>query len=172
MKKTIVYLTTVLLSGCSSGSYNKTVDQVEILKFMGKWYVLGGRFTFLEKNVHNAVESYVYNIEKDRIDIQFSYNQDSLDGKLKQIPQTAWIENKKSNAHWKVSPMWPLKFDYLVIDLADDYSWTAIGVPSEKYLWIMAKDWRQPEVIMEKALKSLGEKGYNIQDIVLVPHRH
>ena len=31
---------------------------------------------------------------------------------VKTIPQTGIIVDKDSNAHWKVSPFWPLKFDF------------------------------------------------------------
>ena len=45
------------LMGCTStGEKMKVVDQVEISRFMVPWYVLAGRFTFLEKDVHNALE--------------------------------------------------------------------------------------------------------------------
>jgi len=36
-------------SGCSTaGDKMNTVQKVELEKFMGDWYVLAGRFTFLE----------------------------------------------------------------------------------------------------------------------------
>ena len=39
--------------------------------------------------------------------------------------------------------LWPFKLPFLIIDLADDDSYTVIGVPNRKYIWIMA---RQPEL--------------------------
>ena len=131
--KMLIYFFSLIVSSCSSTGYYKTVDKVELQKFMGDWYVLAGRFTFLETKVHNAVEKYSWNEKENRIDVDFTYNKGSLTGEKKTLPQKAWIENSATNAHWKVSPLWPLKFDYLVIDLASDYSWTAIGVPSQNY---------------------------------------
>ena len=64
-----------------------------------------------------------------------------------------------------------LKFDYLVIDLADDYSFVSIGVPSQDYVWIMAKDWRNPEPTVDKAISRLEKLGYSTKDIVVVPHK-
>lgn len=172
MKK-IYFLFLIFLSACSStGQYLNTVEKVDIPKFMGDWYVLSGRFTYFEKEVHNGIEAYTWNTEKERIDVSFTYNKGSFEGPQKSIPQKAWIDNKETNAHWQVSPMWPLKFDYLVVALADDYSWTAIGVPNQKYLWIMARDWKNPESKIEAAIKELNAKGYNTQDLVTVPHRH
>ena len=152
-------------------NYDKTVDYIDIKKFMGEWYVIAGRFTFLEKGAHNGLEVYTWNKENKRIDIEFSFNKDSFDGELKTITQKGWIENIKTNSHWKISPLWPLKFDYLVIDLAKDYSWTAVGVPSGKYLWIMARDKAMDKETREMILKRLKAKAYPINDISIVPHK-
>ncbi len=161
----------ILMSACSTVNYMNTVEKVEINKFMGNWYVLAGRFTFLETDVNNAVEKYTWNEGDQRIDVNFTYNKGSPDGKIKSIPQKAWIEDKTTNAHWKVSPFWPFKFDYLIVALDDNYKWTAIGVPSQKYLWIMARDWQNADTVVDEAVKRLNAKGYDTKDLVKVPHR-
>lgn len=148
-----------------------TVEKVDIKRFMGDWYVLAGRFTFLEVDVHNGLESYTWNKEKNRIDVDFTYNKGSLDGPKKSLPQKAWIYNEETKAHWKVSPLWPFKFDYLIVDLDEDYKWTAIGVPDQKYLWIMARDWKNPEAVIKSAIKRLEKKGYDVKNLVIVPQK-
>jgi len=147
----------------------KTVERVDIQKFMGDWYVLAGRFTFLEKEVHNGLEKYTWNPEKERIDVDFTYNQGSLTGPKKSIPQKAWVSDDVSNSRWKVSPFWPFKFDYLIVALDENYRWTAIGVPDQKYLWIMARDWKNPNTTVEAAVKRLKETGYDTDNLIRVP---
>lgn len=46
--------------------YKKTVDLVDIDRFMGKWYVIASRPTFLEEGAHNAIETYTWNNKKPR----------------------------------------------------------------------------------------------------------
>ena len=60
---------------CSHLNYNKTVSKVEIDKFMGKWFVIAGKFTFLEKEAYNSVEIYHWNKNENRIDIDFKFNE-------------------------------------------------------------------------------------------------
>lgn len=169
--KRFAYALVLTLGACSSSNkYMKTVDKVDINKFMGKWYVLAGRFTYFEKQVHNGVETYTWNAAKQRIDIDFTYNQGSLAGPVKSMGQKGWIANKKTNAHWQVSPLWPLKFDFLVLALAPDYSWTAIGVPSQKYLWIMARSTAAAAVVIKNAVAELRALGYDTGNLTLVPH--
>lgn len=170
MKVIFFLIFSYLVTGCSSMKYNKTVDSVQLNKFMGQWYVIAGRFTFLEDGAHNAIEIYKWNEKEQRIDISFTFNKDSFEGKVKSIPQKGWVYNKETNAHWKVSPFWPLKLDYLVVALAQDYSWTAVGVPSGKYLWIMAKTKTLTEEQLAKVKEELKKINYPLNDLVFVPH--
>ena len=164
-------LSVLMFSACITPGYNQTVQHVQLEKFMGQWYVIAGRFTFLEAGAHNAVETYSYNKEKNQIDISFTFNKDSLEGEQKSIPQTGWIHNASSNAHWKVSPIWPLKFDYLVLDVAEDYSWTAVGVPNQNYLWIMSRSKNIPRPQVLTIIEKIAKSGYNVNDITYVPHK-
>lgn len=155
---------------CSHLNYNKTVSKVEIDKFMGKWFVIAGKFTFLEKEAYNSVEIYHWNKNENRIDIDFKFNKNSPDGEVKNIPQKGWIYNSETNAHWKVSPFWPLKFDYLIIDLAKDYSWTVIGVPDGKYLWIMAREPNLNKNTINHILLRLENNGYPTNNLKYIKH--
>lgn len=163
-------LLSTVLASCSGMSYKKTVGHVDRARFMGDWYVIAGRFTFLEKDAYNAVERYHWNQKEQRIDVSYEYNKGSLTGKKKTIPQKAWIVDQDSNARWKVSPLWPLKFSYLVIALDQDYQWTAIGVPDQDYLWIMARDPHFSREQMQMVLNELQREGYRTDELVYVEH--
>ena len=159
-----------LVGGCSAMEYNNTVDYIDIDRFMGKWFVIAGRVTFLEKGAHNPIEEYTFNADKDRIEIDFSFNKNSLSGPKKSIPQKAWIHNKKTNAHWKVSPFWPLKLDYLVILNDKDYEWTVIGVPSQRYLWLMARSKNIKQEKISEILNEVERNGYDTKNIIYFEH--
>ena len=59
-----------------------TVDQVDLERFMGDWYVIANIPTFLEKGAHNAVES--YELEPDgTIATTFVFRKDGFDGEEK-----------------------------------------------------------------------------------------
>lgn len=170
MKK-LTLLALFLSFSCSSMEFTQTVDYVNLDKFLGKWYVIAGRLTIFEKGAHNAIEEYRWNEEKQQIDISFTYNKNSFEGKKKSIPQKGWVYNHKTNAHWKIRPFWPLKLDYLIIDLAHDYSWTVVGVPNQKYVWIMSKQWQMSEKTLYHIISRLEAMGYNSENIKKVPQK-
>lgn len=157
-----LFLLLFLFIQCSSsGSYQKTVPNVDLNRFMGKWYVIASRPTSFEEGAFNAIEKYTYNSEKDRVDIDFSFNKGSLTGPLKTMPQTGYIIDKVNNSYWKVSPFWPLKFDYLIIDLDKDYQWTVIGVSDQKYIWVMARKPVLTEDAYNAILSRIEKLGYD-----------
>jgi len=138
---------------------------------MGKWYVIANIPTFIEKGAHNAIETYTWNEKENRIDVSFKFNQDSFDGKEKSYPQKAFIYDTKTNAEWRIQPFWPLKFSYLVIDLAQDYSYTVIAVPNRNYVWIMARTPTMPEATYQSILEKLRQMSFDLKLLQKVPQK-
>ncbi len=99
MKKLInIAFIASLFPACSSRELPslKTVESVDIKRFMGRWYVIANIPTFIEKGAHNAIETYTWNEKENRIDVSFKFNQDRPDGVEKSYPQKAYIYNKKN----------------------------------------------------------------------------
>lgn len=162
----------MLVSGCSTSTpYTKVASHVDLERFMTSWYVQAGRFTYFEKDPYNSIESYIWNEKEQRIDIEFSYNKGGFDGPLKKMTQKGWVKNSKTNATWEVQPLWPLKFDYLIIALADDYEWTVIGVPNQKFLWIMSKEPHFPREKVDLIIRDIAKTGYSVENIQYVQHQ-
>jgi len=167
------FLTLVLgVAGMSKGlgadHSQKLVDQVDLEKFMGDWYVIASIPTMFEKGAVNAVENYTWN-EKGYVDVTFTYNQKRPDGKVKRMTQKGFIYDKDSNAEWRIQPLWPLRLGYLILDLAEDYNYTVIGVPNRKYLWIMAREPSLSDSVYQNILGRVKQQGYAISEIQKVP---
>lgn len=139
---------------------------------MGQWYVLAGRFTVFEKGSHNSIETYQYNPDTKQIQMHYTYRKNSFAGDVKSVQKSGWVHNTKTNAHWKISPFWPLQLDYLIIDVAEDYSWASIGIPNQKYLWIIARDYHNADSTISVAVQRLETLGYDATQLTQVPHQH
>ena len=61
--------------------------------------------------------------------------------------------------------LWPFKMTSLIIDLADDYSHTVIGVPNRKYVWIMARKPTISDDLYKDILNKLKIGGYDVSKI-------
>jgi apolipoprotein D and lipocalin family protein len=167
--KSILLIT--LFLGCQGKEkFTKTVNYVDLPKYMGTWYVHAGRFTPLEREVTNSIEKYTWNQDREIIEIDFTYNKGSFSGKRIALPQTGRVINSETNAHWKVSPIWFLQFDFLIIALDQDYQWTAIGVPDQSYLWIMTRSPSIESQELETIIKEVAKTGYDVDQLIYVPH--
>ncbi len=171
MKKLIVLCSLFSFSACSTTYYrDETAETVDMNRFMGKWYVIAHIPTFLEKGAFNATET--YSLKKNgKIDIDFRFNKDGFDGELKKVPQTGWVFDEKTKAHWKVRPFWPLKFDYLVHYVSDNHDVTMIGVPKHNYLWFMSKTPELDSVERAKMEEMAEALGYDLNELIEIPQK-
>ena len=125
----------------------KTIGTCETTRFMGTWYVVGVKPTMFETTCSNAVEKYTLLDEKEKndidIDFQYSQKEDPFDptNKVKSLPQKGWVQGDRlKSGDWKVSPFWPVKMPYPIIELDEkDYSYAVIGYPSRDYVWILSR---------------------------------
>ncbi len=166
----IFFLVSLLIIGCNNNldkselSEMKTVDYVDIERFMGDWYVIANIPTFIEKGATNAIESYKLG-DKGVIETTFTFYQDSPDGEKKVYRPKGFIYNTETNAEWRMQFIWPFKMPFLIIDLDDNYQFTVIGYPSRKYVWIMAREPKLSDEVYEGILSNLAEVGYDISQI-------
>jgi apolipoprotein D and lipocalin family protein len=170
-RKLIGLLPVAALTACSATSPPlQTVEQVDLPRFMGDWYVVANIPTFIEKNAHNAVESYELIGEK-TVATTFTFNEGSFDGPLKTYRPTGFVTDDPSNAVWGMQFIWPIKADFRVIYLTEDYTQTVIARNKRDYVWIMARSPQIPEQDYEHILTLIAEQGYDRYKVRRVPHR-
>jgi apolipoprotein D and lipocalin family protein len=58
---------------------------------------------------------------------------------LKDINSTGYVHEGTHNAVWGVQIIWPIKAQYKIAYLNDDYSQTIIARDKRDYVWIMAR---------------------------------
>jgi len=163
-----ISLVALLALGCTQPPL-PTVANVDLERFMGRWYVLASIPTFLERGAHNAVET--YRREGDgTIATTFTFRRDSFDGKTAEYRPRGYV-SAESPAVWGMQFVWPIKAEYRIVYLAPDYSQTVIGRSARDYVWLMA---RTPEISAadyEQFLELIHEIDYDTTKVERVPHR-
>ncbi len=161
----------MFLGACNSEDGGlETVDYVDIERFMGDWYVIANIPTFLEKGAHNAVETYALN-DDGTIATTFTFRKDSFDGKEKEYNPKGWILDEETNARWGMRFVWPIKADYRIVWLDDDYSITVIGRDARDFVWIMARESEIPDKKYDEIVSFVESIGYDTSKIQRVPQR-
>lgn len=174
MKKILIAVCLLsVLAGCSTFRKHDpipVVGQVDLDRFMGKWYVIGSIQTVTDRKPFNSTVT--YERAKRGIDIAYQFNSGSSDGKLRTVKVSALIDNPGINSDWEVRYFytWPFESDYKVIYLEPDYSVAVIGQPSRNYVWIMAREPRIDSPLYSDIILYLQEQGYDVGKIRLIPH--
>mgnify|MGYP001825776660 CR=1 FL=1 len=148
----------------------KTVDYVDLDRFMGRWYVIANIPTFLEKGAHNAVESYELD-DDGSIKTTFTFRKGAFDGEEKEFNPRGFIKDETSNALWGMRFIWPIKADYRIVYLNDDYSQTIIGRQKRDFIWIMARTPTISEQDYALLIERSKDLGYDTSKIQTVPQQ-
>ena len=171
--KTALVLATFALAACSATPKPpplRTVDHVDLDRFMGDWYVQGTIPWFVEKNNVGTMD--IYKLRPDgKIDVTYAFHKKTLDAPRREMKAVARVVNPKTNAEWRVQFLWPFEAPFLVIDLSPDYRTTTIGFPNRGLIWIMSRSPEMPEQDYARALEAAKAQGYDISRIVRVPQR-
>lgn len=143
-------------------------------RFMGTWFVIAVKPTVFETTCSNAVEKYSQTTGNKNYDIKidFRFNKDEpLKSPLKSLPQKGWVQtDKQDSGLWKVSPLWPIKMPYIILEVDEAYTYTVIGYPSREYCWIMYRNPVMPQDLYEDLTQRLVDKHqYDLDGLRLVP---
>lgn len=168
-KMTLAASAVLTLGACAARQPElETVDYVDLERFMGSWYVIANIPTFLEKGAHNAVETYTLN-DDGTIATNFAFRADSFDGKRKEYNPKAFILDAETNALWGMRFVWPVKADYRIAWLDENYTKTVIARQDRDFVWIMARTPTIPDGDYDELVSFVASIGYDIGKLQRVP---
>lgn len=164
-------LLSVTAAGCAGNQPPiEPVPYVDLERFMGDWYVIANIPTFLEKGAYNAVESYELN-DDGSIATTFVFRKGSFDGKRKSYNPKGFVTDTKSNAVWGMRFVWPIKADYRIVYLDEDYSRTVIARNKRDFVWLMARTPTISDSDYAELVDLIESLGYDIAKLRKVPQQ-
>lgn len=162
----------LLMTGCATAPLPplKTVERVDLPRFMGDWYVIAAIPTFIETEAYNAIES--YRLDPDgTIATTFTFRKGGFDGPLKRYHPRGFVVDRVNNSTWGMRFVWPFKAEFLITHLDPAYTRTVIGRNRRDYVWIMARQPSLPEADYQALVAELAEQGYDTAKLRRVPQR-
>jgi apolipoprotein D and lipocalin family protein len=158
------------LAACSSPPPIRIAPAVDLERFMGDWYVIANIPTWIERDAHNAVES--YRLAQDgTVATTFSFRKGSFEGEVTTYHPTGHILDRESNAVWGMQFLWPIQADYRIVFVDESYSQTVIGRTARDYVWLMARTPEIPHSDYQRFLTLIAQEGYDVSKVRKVPQR-
>jgi apolipoprotein D and lipocalin family protein len=138
-------------------------SKLDLQRYSGTWHVIASIPTSFDKHWRYAKENYTLN-KKGKIDILTTYLEDN-ETQEKTVKSKGFPSAKDAFFKWKVQFVWPFKVDYIIEELASDYSYTVVGHPKKRFLYIMSRDENMDAELLEGIVDRCKRKGYDIRKL-------
>ena len=122
---------------------------IDLASFMGNWYVLANIPTTYEVGATNCIEMYELDPKRPhsvKVTFEYSFASSTKEHSYStsQMKMRGNVKNTTTNTFWTIDPKMlglavPLGMSYLILDVAEDYSYTLVSVPDRSYLWVMMR---------------------------------
>ncbi len=165
MKILLMILTMLITLSLLYSESLKTVDSVDLNKYLGKWFEVGRYPNSFQKNCFNSTATYSLN-QNGSITVLNECLKGSKNGTYDSIKGKAYITDKKSNSKLKVTFFWPFYGKYWIIDLDKDYQYAVVSEPRMKYLWILSRTETLDEAIEKTIYAKLTHLGFDTSKII------
>ncbi|MEM5790322.1 MAG: lipocalin family protein [Syntrophobacteraceae bacterium] len=161
----IIALLNILLplSGCTSHNaaqtLQDTVGEVDLQRYMGKWYEIASFPNWFQKGCFCSAAE--YSLRMGFVEVRNSCRGKSPDGAADVAIGKAFIVPGSGNSKLKVQFQWPFMGDYWIIALDDNYRYAMVGHPKRNYLWILSRTKHMDNATFEQLQEIARSKGYD-----------
>jgi apolipoprotein D and lipocalin family protein len=156
-----------------SGNENvpEPMKAVDLDRYLGHWHEFARYENRFERGCEAVTANYARR-EDGLVSVINGCHQGGLSGPYRSSEGRAKIVAGSNNAKLKVSFFGPFYVgDYWILDHADDYSWSIVGEPTGRYLWILTRD-RKPSAEMRRMLMERTRAlGYDVTMLRETQHR-
>lgn len=169
MRHTILLPALMLLAACASQPVNRTavgplpVAAIETERYLGLWHEAARLPNQFERDCAAATAE--YRLREDGL-LSVHNVCTRADGAMRDAMGRARRVGVGDEGKLKVSFFGPFWGDYWVLERAEDYSWSIVGEPSGRYLWVLTRAERvtpEERAMFEARLRGFG---YDVSALV------
>ena len=167
---TLLVVAGLALTGCATFQRgpvgNAAVPQpaktVDLTRYAGLWYEIGRYENGFERDCEGVTAQYTVR-DDGLVGVRNVCRQGAVDGAERAVEGRAKVVANSGDAKLKVSFFGPFYFgDYWVLDHAEDYSWSIVGEPSGRYLWLLSRTAEPSAQTRETIMRRVRELGYDV----------
>ncbi len=141
---------------------------VELQRYLGRWYELARYENRFEKDCEAVTATYT---QRDgHIEVVNACRKGDVDGPYKAYKGKAKVVDGSAGAKLKVSFFPPFYGNYWILDRDDKYTWSIVGEPKGKYLWILTRDPTPSPAKVEELIERAAALGYDRSRLRLTKH--
>ena len=137
-----------------------TVTNLDLQKFMGRWYEIARLDNRFERGMTDVVAEYTL-LDDGTIRI---VNSGMRDGKYHLTVGRGKVSSEVGRL--RVSFFMFFYSDYNILEMAQDGQWVLVGGNSPKYLWILSREKQLPADMINHIVGLARERGYDTNALI------
>ncbi|WP_045406760.1 lipocalin family protein [Vibrio jasicida] len=165
--KTLLLLSLVTLFGCTSKPDGvEPVNNFELQPYLGKWYEIARLDHSFERGLSNVTAEYELREDGGVTVINRGYSEE--DKEWTQADGKAYFVDGENTGHLKVSFFGPFYSSYIVFELGENYDYAFISGFNHYYLWLLSRTPTVDKATVERFKQVAKEKGFVLDELILV----
>jgi lipocalin len=168
----ILFSSFIVIGGCQNKKSDKmnieTVKEVDLQRYLGKWYEIARFDHSFERGLVGATATYSMR-DDGKIKVLNQGFKNTLDGELSKAEGKAKLTDEPGKL--KVSFFWIFYADYYILELDENYQWALIGSKSDKYLWILSRTPKLEDNVKNLILHHAAKRGYDTSKLIWVEQK-
>ncbi len=158
-----------VIAACSkakpSHSPLERAPSMDIGQMNGDWHVVARIPTLLDRDATDM--RMTFRVRQDySMDIDWVFKKNPESEEQKKYALSGQAGRARDTTVWTVSPFWPLKFNYQVLEFSGDYSWVVVGSTDRKYLWILSRSDKIDPLLVDGLLQRMEKSEFELAAIV------
>ncbi|MBM4252691.1 MAG: lipocalin family protein [Deltaproteobacteria bacterium] len=148
-----------------AGILPTVVSEIDVNKYMGKWYQVASTNPFFQANCVCATATYTLR-DDGNVDVVNSCRRDTVDGALSDVKGIAYATSNPGKLNVVFGGIKLPGSNYWIIEVADDYSYAVVSSPLRRPIWILARTPELPTDTLDGIYKRLDAQGFPVNAIV------
>lgn len=146
----------------------KVVPEVELQRYLGKWYEIATIPQRFQKGCVCVTAEYSLN-SNGAVKVVNSCRKGNQDGAFRQITGVARVFAGSNNAKLRVSFFRPFWGDYWIVGLDPKYQWAIVSNSKGTTCWILARTLQIDEKLYADLVEQCRVKGIGVSQLVKTP---
>ena len=168
MKKLLLYISSLFLSGCLGHPESvQPVIDFELNQYLGKWYEIARLDHSFERGLEKV--SAEYSLREDSGVKVKNRGFSNKKNKWSEAEGKAFFVRESNEGYLKVSFFGPFYGSYVIFALDKvDYQYAFVSGPNLSYLWFLSRTPTVSDSLKEEFKKQSKEIGFETQDLIWV----
>ena len=145
----------------------EVADQVDVARYMGRWYEIAKYPVFFEQGCFGVTAD--YELQDDGTVRVLNTCRGADGGVASTIEGFAEVADAATNAKLTVYFFFPFGAPYWILEVGENYQYAVVGDPSRTFLWILSRTPTMNQQTFDDIVSRLPARAYDPEGLELTP---